>query len=71
MPAPRRPGKPDVIEELAVHARTRKVIQGVGVGKYYNSAELLLRQVCNCCVILLLCCAVQCVRCWRCTIWLW
>ena len=34
-----------MIEELASHARTRKVIQGVGVGKYYNSAELLIRQV--------------------------
>jgi hypothetical protein len=45
MPAPRRASRPDVIEELASHARTRKVIQGVGVGKYYNSAELLIRQV--------------------------
>lgn len=46
MPAPRRLDKPlPLTKQLATHARVRPVNNKVGVGTYYHSAQLLLRQV--------------------------
>lgn len=44
MPAPRKAGECR-IEQLAVHAPVRAVNHAMGLGKYYVSADLLLRQV--------------------------
>ena len=45
MPAPKRPDQQSILDQLAPYVQPKQVNNNVGIGKYYNSAELLLRSV--------------------------